>query len=208
MAVRRAAYGWLVLLILVLTSMTLLPRWVTAAPAPTVAEMDHGNAAMTAACVYDGWTQHRSADGGSGATVTVATTVRSRSAPIAGRSGVVSAPRFAAEAGSGAANAANGMRLGQQLARESAESVFTRSGSLHDEVIQNSSRIIPGSNIGNPGVVKGLTADGSNIADWGKYTSQTFHSPSGPFQVHYYFNPATGRVNYDFDYKVVFNGAR
>jgi hypothetical protein len=113
----------------------------------------------------------------------------------------------AAEAG-GAANAANGLRLGQQLARESAESAFTKSGALQAEVVQNSSRIIPGSNIGNPSVVKGLTADGSNIADWGKYTSQTFQSPSGPFQVHYYFNPATGRVNYNQDYKVVFNGAR
>lgn len=86
--------------------------------------------------------------------------------------------------------------------------MFTRSGALQSEVIQGSSRIIPGSNIANPSVVKGLTADGSNIADWGKYTSQTFHSPSGPFQVHYYYNPATQMVNYGFDYKVVFNGAR
>ena len=116
-------------------------------------------------------------------------------------------PASAAGAG-GAANAANGLRLGEQLARESAESVFTNSGRLQQEVIEGSSRIIPGSNIRNSGVIKELTSDGSNIADWGKYTSRTFQSPSGPFQVHYYYNPSTGVVNYGYDYKVVFNGAR
>lgn len=57
-------------------------------------------------------------------------------------------------------------------------------------------------------MVKGLTADGSNIADWAKYTTQSFRSPSGPFQVHYYRNLVTGAVNYTYDYKVVFNGSR
>src|SRR6266536_1046514 len=50
-----------------------------------------------------------------------------------------------------------------------------------------------------------LTRDGSDIADWGKYTTRTHHSPSGDFQVHYYYNPTTGAVAYDFDYKVVMN---
>jgi len=114
----------------------------------------------------------------------------------------------AAEAGAGAENAANGLRLGQQLARESADSAFTSSGGLQQEVIDGSTRIIPGSNINYPGVIKQLTSDGSDIADWGKYTSRTFQSPSGPFQVHYYYNPSTGVVDYGYDYKVVFNGAR
>jgi hypothetical protein len=30
-------------------------------------------------------------------------------------------------------------------------------------------------------------------------------SPSGPFKVHFYYNPATGAVNYGLDYKAVFN---
>src|SRR2546421_8558331 len=41
------------------------------------------------------------------------------------------------------------------------------------------------------------TSDGSDIADWGKYTSRTFQSPSGPAQVHFHYNPVTGAVNYD-----------
>jgi YD repeat-containing protein len=32
----------------------------------------------------------------------------------------------------------------------------------------------------NPAVISALTADGSNISDWGKYTSGQFKSPSGP----------------------------
>jgi hypothetical protein len=55
-------------------------------------------------------------------------------------------------------------------------------------------------------VVSELTADGSNIADWGKYTSETFQSPAGSFQVHFYMNQVTGAVNYNIDYKIVFNG--
>ena len=121
---------------------------------------------------------------------------------------IVSGHCVAAEAGAGAENAANGLRLGQQLARESADSAFTSSGGLQQEVIDGSTRITPGSNINNPGVIKQLTSDGSDIADWGKYTSRTFQSPSGPFQVHYYYNPSTGVVDYGYDYKVVFNGAR
>jgi hypothetical protein len=38
-----------------------------------------------------------------------------------------------------------------------------------------------------------------------KYSTQTFQSPAGPFQVHFYRNAVTGAVNYEYDYKVVFN---
>ncbi len=114
----------------------------------------------------------------------------------------------ATNAGAGADNVVNGVRLGEQLARESASSAFTASGELQSEVIQGSQRIISGSQLRNPEVVKELTSDGSSIADWGKYTSRTFQSPQGPFQVHYYYNPATDVVNYNYDYKIVFNVTR
>ena len=61
------------------------------------------------------------------------------------------------------------------------------------------------SKIENPEVIRALTADGSNIADWAKYTTQTFKSPSGSFQVHFYVNSKTGALNYTIDYKAVFN---
>lgn len=33
----------------------------------------------------------------------------------------------------------------------------------------------------------------------------SYQSPSGPFKMHYYYNPVTKKVSYDIDYKVVFN---
>jgi hypothetical protein len=54
-------------------------------------------------------------------------------------------------------------------------------------------------------VVNALTSDGSRIADWAKFSTSTVQGPSGPFQVHYYYNSATGAANYAIDYKVVFN---
>ncbi len=106
---------------------------------------------------------------------------------------------------SGADNIANGPRLRDQLLYEEAASVFTPTGGLHPDVIAGSRMIIPGQDIANPRVVSTLTADGSDIADWGKYSTQTYQSPSGDFQVHYYQNQSTGDVNYDIDYKAKFN---
>jgi len=40
---------------------------------------------------------------------------------------------------------------------------------------------------------------------FGKYTTGTFQSPAGDFQVHFYKNPTTGEVIYGLDYKAVFN---
>lgn len=111
-------------------------------------------------------------------------------------------------AANGAGNAANGVRLGQQLARESAESAFTSSGRLSSGAIADSSEIISGSRLGNKDLIARLTSDGSDIADWGKYTTRTHQSPSGDFQVHFYMNRSTGAIDYGYDYKVVFNGAR
>jgi hypothetical protein len=72
-------------------------------------------------------------------------------------------------------------------------------------VIRTSTRIIEGIDINNPAVIRALTADGSSIAEWGKYSTQSFASPGGPFKVHFYYNPRTGIANYSIDYKAVFN---
>ncbi len=114
------------------------------------------------------------------------------------------APRSLARAES----AADFARLTRQLQFDEAAAVFNRSGGLQPSVINNSTPIVRGPQIGNQQVVKALTADGSNIADWAKYTTQSFQSPSGPFQVHFYRNSVTGAVNYGYDYKVVFKGRR
>ena len=79
------------------------------------------------------------------------------------------------------------------------------SGTISSEAIAGANRIIGGADLSNPEVIRALTADGSNIADWGKYATQTANGPSGPFQVHFYYNPVTGAANYANDFKVVFN---
>ncbi len=114
----------------------------------------------------------------------------------------------ATKTGTGASNAATGPALARQLAGEEASSIFTSSGGLQRSVINSSTEIIPGTSLKNTQLIKNLTADGSNLADWGKYTTQTFSSPSGPFQVHFYMNSSTGAVHYLDDFKVVFNGRR
>lgn len=82
---------------------------------------------------------------------------------------------LAAEAGAGADNVVNAGRLAQQLTREEASSVFTESGELQPEVIAQSREIINGTQLGNKQLVSELTSNGSDIADWGKYTTP----PSG-----------------------------
>ena len=99
-------------------------------------------------------------------------------------------------AANGADNVVNGTRLGQQLARESADSVFTSSGRLSSGAIAESRQIISGSRLGNKDLIQRLTSDGSDIADWGKYTTRTHQSPSGDFQVHFYMNRGTGAIDY------------
>ncbi|WP_277742410.1 putative T7SS-secreted protein [Streptomyces sp. LX-29] len=99
----------------------------------------------------------------------------------------------------------SGQDLAEKLRRESAESMFTPDGRLTDQAIRESDPIIQGDLLKNPHVIKRLTADGSQLADWAKYTTGTHQSPYGDFQVHYYYNPKTGEVAYDSDYKVVLN---
>lgn len=95
----------------------------------------------------------------------------------------------------GAENIANAARLAEQLALESARSSFLRNGTLAQAALNNAQMIIPPGGLGNPAIPKGFA----------KYTTETFQSPSGPFQMYFYKNPTTGQVLYNLDYKAVFN---
>ena len=92
----------------------------------------------------------------------------------------------------GAENAINGVRLNQQL---SAQSAFNASGGLSQEAITGAREIIPSAELGNPAIPSGFS----------KFSTGTFDSPSGPFQVHFYQNPTTGEIWNGLDYKSVFN---
>jgi len=56
--------------------------------------------------------------------------------------------------------------------------------------------IIPAGQLGNPAIPQGFS----------KFATDTFASPSGPFQAHIYMNPVTGEVYYGLDYKIIFTG--
>src|SRR5206468_12649830 len=96
---------------------------------------------------------------------------------------------------SSAQNVMNGVRLSQRLTFEEANSAFTASGQLSQGAINGSRMTHAPGTLGNPAIPSGF----------GKYSTTTFRSPSGPFQVHYYMNPSSGELFYGLDYKVVFN---
>lgn len=85
--------------------------------------------------------------------------------------------------------------LANQLATESAASAFTAEGMLSEEALAGSREIIPSSQIGNPNVPSGFS----------KFSTQTYQSPSGDFQAHFYRDLVTGEPFYGLDYKAVFN---
>lgn len=97
---------------------------------------------------------------------------------------------------SGAESALSAIRLKGQLLMEEAKSAFTPTGELSPEAIAGSRQIIRPGQLSNPLIPQGLA----------KFSTGTFNSPSGPFQVHFYMNPTTGQPYYGLDYKSVFNG--
>jgi len=114
-------------------------------------------------------------------------------AALAARKAAQMAANAIAESG-GAQNAATVPRLAQTLRAESASARFTPSGALTPESIASSRQIISPGQISNPAVPPGFA----------KYSTPTFPSPSGNFQVHFYRNPVTNQQFYDLDYKVIF----
>lgn len=80
---------------------------------------------------------------------------------------------------------------------QSAKSPFTAAGTLTQDAINNA-KVIRGlepGRLNNPAIPPGF----------GKYTTDTFKSPAGDFQMHFYMNPTTNEVFYGLDYKAIFN---
>lgn len=83
--------------------------------------------------------------------------------------------------------------LTRQLELQEASSIFTSGGELTAEAIAESTLLKAPGTLGNPAIPQGF----------GKYSTSTYRSPSGPFRVHYYMNPRTGQTYYGLDYKAV-----
>jgi hypothetical protein len=104
-----------------------------------------------------------------------------------------------------AANYIDLLRLQRQLTVEQAQSIFTDSGELNQEIIENSKLLTIGKRLRNPELLEELMTKGGDISDWGKYSTLSFPSPSDDFQMHFYRNPITNDAYYGMDYKAVFS---
>jgi len=96
-----------------------------------------------------------------------------------------------------AQNIATAKQLAEQLRLESANSPFAANGMLTQSAISDARAV--------PGLGPGQLANPNLPAGFGKYTTPTYQSPAGSFQVHFYMNPTTGDVFYGLDYKAIFN---
>ncbi len=103
-----------------------------------------------------------------------------------------------------ARNHISGLRLQEQLAIEERTLLFTADGTLSQEAINNA-REIPLGELKNPKLLEDLSNRPGNLKDWKKYTTESFHTPSGNAQVHFYRNKVTGEIYYGRDYKTVFD---
>jgi len=96
----------------------------------------------------------------------------------------------------GASNIATAPKLAAGLRLQSARSPFKANGTLTDDAIANSRKIIDASEIGDRAIPRGFS----------KFSTQTFQSPSGDFQTRFLRNENTGEVLFNNpNFKTIFN---
>ncbi|MFJ7242938.1 RHS repeat domain-containing protein [Streptomyces olivaceus] len=110
----------------------------------------------------------------------------------------------------GAANVANGPRLGKQLEYEAdaaaASKMFTTDGDLTAETIARSTKIQAGTKMKNTHLEEYFAAHGG-AEQWGKYGTPRLNIPGGKgtFDIHFYRNEVSGEIYY-YDYKSKLGG--
>jgi len=99
-------------------------------------------------------------------------------------------------AAKGASNIATAPKLAAGLRLQYARSSFKANGTLTDDAIANSRKIIDASEIGDRAIPRGFS----------KFSTQTFQSPSGDFQTRFLRNENTGEVLFNNpNFKTIFN---
>ncbi len=108
----------------------------------------------------------------------------------------------------GAVSSADALRLRTQLTFQEA-GLLNQEGKLTESALSRSIFIDVKNGIQNQKVISQLTKDGSSIADWGKFKTQSVRAPNGQsLQIHYYRNTVTGTIDYvtpDFKVKGTVN---
>jgi hypothetical protein len=98
-----------------------------------------------------------------------------------------------------ASNVANGPRLGDQLTRAQAESLFTPDGGIKPEVIGNSKPIMEATKLGNKDVTQAMIDMTGSLDGWAKWSTDAM-TPQGKAQLHFYYNQVSRQFLY-YDYK-------
>ncbi len=113
------------------------------------------------------------------------------------KQGKVILEEVATKADDVAGNVNDAVRLKTELALQEA-GILNRQGKLTQEALAGAEEIPLKGGIQNPTVIDVLTSDGSNISDWGKFTTKgSVELPNGQkVQVHFYVNKKTGEVDY------------
>lgn len=96
----------------------------------------------------------------------------------------------------------DGIRLNVELALKQAN-ILNVKGELTEHALSNLRLLKEGVTLNNPAVISELTKDGSQMADWAKFTTKEAVALSNgqKIQVHFYQNKITGEVCKKIDYK-------
>jgi len=102
-----------------------------------------------------------------------------------------------------AASISDALRLQVELAFREADFLNIK-GELTKKALSNIKILIRGRDLKSSSVIEALTKNGSNINDWGKYTTKSLALRNGQSkQIHFYLNSATGQVDYThIDFKI------
>jgi filamentous hemagglutinin len=121
----------------------------------------------------------------------------------AGKAATVNNVENAAKGADNAADMIPATQLRTQLAFQEA-GILDLNGRLTPQAVLDAKEVKLKDPIRNPAVVEVLTSDGSNISDWGKFTTKSVTMPNGQrLQIHFYWNKVTNKVDYITpDYKV------
>ena len=102
-----------------------------------------------------------------------------------------------------AQSSATAAKLRVELALKSF-GILSLDGKLTRRAIEEATPVRLAEPIGNPSIIKALTANGSSIGDWKKFKTESIRSPDGgSIQVHFYKNIKTSEIDYGTsDFKV------
>ncbi|MCQ4119491.1 RHS repeat-associated core domain-containing protein [Rhodococcus tibetensis] len=98
-------------------------------------------------------------------------------------------------------NAADAVRLHNDLTHRQMSSLSAADGTLHPETARRADELIPGQDINNPRFREAVLQRGESVTDWGKFSTEHFRVGRWSGETHFYMNRNTAEIMYELDYK-------